>query len=603
MFSAARGHAATRIHVRGQAKIEMHAGRDTGDLVLSGALLDDTGQPLAKEAVSVTLARDGDPKQLVVFDEAHAARGCGSRLHEPQSMHATGPLTLTTDESGRFCFRITLPQERYVVQAAWAGASLVDAVKHDLFVDLARQALSLSFDPEPHIVSLDAQTSVVEAVAAIDENGVTQAGALLAIELTNERGELVANGLTNANGRLRLDMPTAKLGPPGKGELRLAFAGNVDTAKASYAADIERHARVTLRAPLVEVGGLAPAWPEDGIAIALLASWKNGPVPTGTIEARVGDIVVGAALVEGGASKVTVTFATQADAQIVPVRLRYSSSTPWFEAGDDLEIKVPVRGPSAWRQAPLVLAGLAVVGWLFLGRIRKKIPVAAPVQAKPQTKGEAKIDVVREAKSSKLGWSGRITDAHDGTPVAKARITILRPGFERAEVIASAYASDAGRFELRADTRTGDELAIEGSLHAPLKQAIPPCGELEIALVLRKRKLLERLVKWARLRGRPFDAHPEPTPGHVRRAAGNDSETARWAEAVERAAYAGGQVDARAEAEVERLAPPPPKPVAHLPNAAPAVQHLATVIDMPPVELDDGAPPDPPAPEQTNQKP
>jgi hypothetical protein len=85
---------------------------------------------------------------------------------------------------------------------------------------------------------------------------------------------------------------------------------------------------------------------------------------------------------------------------------------------------------------------------------------------------------------------------------------------------------------------------------------LPEAGELDVALVLRKRALLDRLVAWARRRGLPFDARPEPTPGHVRRAAAGEFTVARWADAVERAAFGGQVVDAHAEKEVERLAPP-----------------------------------------------
>jgi hypothetical protein len=53
---------------------------------------------------------------------------------------------------------------------------------------------------------------------------------------------------------------------------------------------------------------------------------------------------------------------------------------------------------------------------------------------------------------------------------------------------------------------------------------------------------------------------PEPTPGHVRRAAADDFQTARWADAVERAVFGGGEVDARMEGEIERMAPPEPRP-------------------------------------------
>jgi len=62
-------------------------------------------------------------------------------------------------------------------------------------------------------------------------------------------------------------------------------------------------------------------------------------------------------------------------------------------------------------------------------------------------------------------------------------------------------------------------------------------------------------VKWARRRGPPFDARPEPTPGHVRRAAGAELATARWADAVERAVFGPGEIDARTEHEIDRLAP------------------------------------------------
>jgi hypothetical protein len=94
-------------------------------------------------------------------------------------------------------------------------------------------------------------------------------------------------------------------------------------------------------------------------------------------------------------------------------------------------------------------------------------------------------------------------------------------------------------------------------------QPLPPAGELSIALVLRRRELLVRLVGWARKRGRPFDVKPEPTPGHVRRAAADDFQTARWADAVERAVFGSEDVDARVEREIERMIPPDPRLAAH----------------------------------------
>ena len=57
----------------------------------------------------------------------------------------------------------------------------------------------------------------------------------------------------------------------------------------------------------------------------------------------------------------------------------------------------------------------------------------------------------------------------------------------------------------------------------------------------------------AQVRG--FDVRPEATPGHVKRVASGEAGTARWADAVERAAFGPGDVDARIEQEIERLAP------------------------------------------------
>ena len=102
-------------------------------------------------------------------------------------------------------------------------------------------------------------------------------------------------------------------------------------------------------------------------------------------------------------------------------------------------------------------------------------------------------------------------------------------------------------------------LSAEGPLHSIFERPLPEPGMLEIALVSRKRRLLDRLVDWARRRGPPFDARPEPTPLQVRKAAGADDRVgeniAKWAQAVEQAAFDDVDVDARAEREVDDLEP------------------------------------------------
>jgi hypothetical protein len=166
---------------------------------------------------------------------------------------------------------------------------------------------------------------------------------------------------------------------------------------------------------------------------------------------------------------------------------------------------------------------------------------------------------VHASEDPHAGWTGRVIDAHEGVAISEARVVIERAGFEGVAVVASTFTDREGRFTLPATDPLGaggePRLVIEAPLHSALHQRLPPSGELKIALVSRKRKILERLVEWARQRGRPFDARPEATPGHVKRAAADGTKTAAWADAVERAAYAPGGVDARAEEEIEKLKP------------------------------------------------
>ncbi len=571
--------AGPRIHVRGSARIDAQAARDAGDLVLSGALADDGGQALAGENVALTLAREADPRQIVSFSEdGQTARSCAAGFHDandPRPQNAGGPVVLLTDEAGRFCVRVTVPRDKYVATIAWGGTTLLEGAKLDLPVDTGRQSITLRFDPEPRVVSLDKAQLTVQILASYQENQTTHAGASLPLFLTNERGDPLGAGATNSAGVLKLNVASERLGPAGRGELRVTFNGNVDLTKSVHSAPIERQARVVLQAP---DDLRIPVAPEEGISLPIAASTKGGLAPTGSVEARIGDAVVGAAPLENGKAALVVTFGGPREETDAEVRIRYLPSAPWLIPGEDAIVRVRVKGPSPWRQAPLVVAGLAVVLWLVLGRIKPKpLTPKSTMPPKAAILGEARVEVLRPTRDSRAGWSGRVIDAHDAVPIRGARVRIERPGFERAQVTASSFVNEAGRFELRAEGggEGFDELVVDGPLHAELRQPLPPCGELQIALVLRKRRLLERLVAWAKRRGRPYDTHPEPTPGHVRRAAGNDFAMAKWADAVEKAAYAGGDVDARVEAEVDRLAP-----VGVPPHGDPGL----TVRDVPPEE-------------------
>jgi hypothetical protein len=140
-------------------------------------------------------------------------------------------------------------------------------------------------------------------------------------------------------------------------------------------------------------------------------------------------------------------------------------------------------------------------------------------------------------------------------------VWIERGTFQGKTLLASAETDRLGRFALPGiGPVAGDEtIHTESRVHTRLSQPLPSPGELNIAILQRRRALLATLVSWAKQKGPPFDVRPEPTPGHVKRAAQNDFETARWASAMEDAVFGPGEIDARREAEVTRLSPEDPR--------------------------------------------
>lgn len=560
-----------KVRVRGAAKISARGWREqTGDsparveLVLSGTLNDDAGEAIPNANVVVRVVRETDAHDVGVAEGLRAARTCDSRR---APMHVTGSreapeVVAPTDEAGRFCFRAPLDPDRFkatIVYAPPGGHGLVDGAERQIGFDLSRRGLSLRFDPVPKVLEIDTPHVTVEAVALHDDDESPHVAPDLPIVLSNENEE-IGRVTSDAAGRARFALAGDKLGPPGLGELRASFAGNQDIAAATERAEIERHVKVSLKVPAADKGQLTPAVPEDGIPLQVDVTSRLGPVAEGSVEARVGEIVVGAAPVERGLARLTLTFATQSSDAYV--RLRYVPASPWYEPTSEPTIKVPIRGPSLLSKAPILIAGLAVLAFFLLGRVSGPKIKPEPAPPKPDAAPEAKpkLEVVKAAARGQEGWTGRVVDAHDATPVQNARVWIERGTFEGRSLLASAQTGADGRFELPGIGPTqGDEtIHTEARLHARLSQALPPAGEINIALLQRRRALLASLVAWAKKKGPPFDVRPEPTPGHVRRAANldrPDPETAQWAAAMEDAVFGPGEIDARREAEVAKLAP------------------------------------------------
>ena len=547
--------AAPLLKIRGHLVLDAQARGNHEGLVLNGRLTDDLGAPVAEGAVAIALRSAAPAPAAGARVSETAAVTCGARPVTARE----AVLDATSDEAGRFCVRLPLAAGRFSVAIRADASSDYEGAAIELPFEIGRRTVSLHFDPEVRTASIDATELNLEAVAAFEDDAGGLAAPALTVTLEREDGARLASGDTDASGRARLRVDATKLGAPGPGMLRLRYAGNASNADCMHTASFNRSARVTLAPAELVVGGA----PEDGIAIPIIANTKAGPVMSGSIEATIGDRSVGAAPVRSGRADLLVSFPAHS-AGDVPLRVRYAPDTPWVLGGDPLLINVPVHAPVPTRQWPLLGGAALLAVWLIAGRLRSARRSAAAHTATLRgsaqaSSGVAEIAIVRALTQSDQHRSlaGTVIDAHDRSPVAGAHVSVEQREMTEVRVVVAGVTGADGRFELQLAALSGPaDLVAEGALHASLRLPLPRAQTVEIALVLRKRRMVDELVRWARRRGAPFDATPDATPGHVRAAGGErEPDVAAWAEAVENAAFSDAAIDAEAEARIALATP------------------------------------------------
>jgi hypothetical protein len=585
---------ATRVRLKGTTRIEAHTGRSSGELALGGIVVDDAGKPAATR-VGIRLTRGDGAGSLVgghfVADdlplETLLPESCISRA--PVSglvLESATRLVVPTDDSGRFCVRLLLARDRYVAHLAALPTDLLEESRLDVPIDGRVKPVVLTMSlpaataaATPWAVALDEDAVAVDVAAATDADGVATPVGGVTVDLTNEAGVRLGEATTDASGRAHFVVPTDRVGAMGRGELRASFAGDAELGPGASAVPIERRTHVRLLVPSA-VGGVLPA-AASGTTFGLRVvaepqcakrGCKSAPaIPTGVVEARAGDAIVGAGTLEGGVTRVPILLEVP-HAASVALSLRYIGDAPWFLTSDDTEVMQPVREPMPWGKLATALAGAMVLAW-FLGTRApfRAAAVRAPARGGTRPRPVAGVHLV-EALPDVPRWRGCVVDAHDGAPIPGAEIAIEQAGFDGVRVLCRTTADARGAFTLSlTDTGAeaaanppapgaqelarGSSLVAESSLHASVRRPTPAFGTVEIALVLRRRALLDRLVAWARARGGALNTSAEPTPAQVRSAAG-DERVARWAAATERAAFGWEPVDAATQSAVDRLAPP-----------------------------------------------
>jgi hypothetical protein len=539
-----------RIHVHGTSTLDVQTARENGELGFTGVLRDDAGRALSGKTLRVKVSEGPEGPPLPV------ARCVGGGRSDPREPH--GGLEVTSDDLGRFCVSVpTSGQTPYLAHFEWAGDAAVDGTRLDLHVDPSRRALALRFVlDDTKVIDLDRPTFEVDVTTEIEERvDASLPRESFLLTLGDERPGGVLGQARTVSGKAHFSVPRAKLGAPGQGELRVHFDGDGTTSPADRTVSIVRRATVGIGVPAAESGALRAGDPEDGVPVVVEARTPSGvAVTTGIVEATVDGRAVGSAPVEGGRAELVLHFTPDAEAKSANVELRYASDAPWYVPGSGAAVRLPIQGTGPLRRVLVLAASLGVVVWLALARRRVPTPSATKPE-RPAPTGDPGIAVLRTSKDMRLGWTGRVVDAHEGTGVAEADVRVERPSFTGVEILSRTTTDAAGRFELRcAVARKGDRLVTAARFHRTVERPLPVSGEIEVALVRRKRAVLERLVNWAKTAGGAYRGHGEPTPALVARADPSPN-VGEWARAVEDASFGPDAVDADREEEVEKMAP------------------------------------------------
>jgi len=540
---------AVKLRVRGGTHIDARASGRSGRLEVRGTLRDDASRPLEGRLRLLLAAGAGMPP-VSVGEPTACAPTLAAQLHASRS-----EVLIDTAGDGSFCLALPGALEHGVVSLSFDGDRLFDKSETAVPIDASRHALLLSFSPEPKQLALERDAHSIWVDTRLEpSDDVPDEPLQLRLVLSPADGKEreLARTSVRPGERAELSVRSSDLGDPGVANLSVEFAGSDSVQPARRSARVVLTAQVVLSLP----GSVPPSVPSDGVDLDLAVGSTRGAVPGGAVEALVGGQSAGTAPVNAGTARLVAAFAAPTTG-VVPVTLRYLPDAPWWVAGDAITVNVPVAPESPWRRLPWVLAALAIGAWVIQswwrpGRTEKPEPERSSLPpARPS------LDVI-ELGPVDAGWHGRVLDAHEGTPIVGAKVTVVAPSFEGDGVQSSAVSDDQGRFELPAGERAeGARLIATARWHATLEKPLPPPGRVQVNLVSRRRALLGRLVEWANRMGKPWSRPGDATPGHVagvaqpRRA----EDVGAWARAVERAAYGPEAPDADEEGRIREQEP------------------------------------------------
>ena len=544
LFWAAGSSADAPLRITGSLTIDANASVHQGSSEVHARLLDDAGHPVAGVELQIK----------PVAAPTWTAREC--RAHTAElGPNADGAYLAHSDGSGGLCAHFEGLAEHAEFELSFSDPNgfYASATRH-VIADSATRSVEMAFSPAPTVLALERDAQVLSLVTRpVPPLAAGETATLLRISLSVKRGAGPPHQLGEAAIELgnsaEFRVPSQALGAPGSVEISAEFPGSVSTRAAHTSA----HVTCTARAVLSLAEPVAPSHPEAGVRVRVRVDSVAGPVPSGSVEARSGSASLGSARVTAGSAELNVQL-DESLAKARPLELRYVADSPWWLPAQALAVELPILPPSPWRRIAWVAGVLALGAWLLASWQRpRRLERGAPIVLRPTLR--APVDVI-EVGDAASGWHGRVVDAHDGSAIEGAVLSVRLPAFDGQGVLCTTRSAGGGVFAIDAIALPGPGAALEvrAPWHTPIAEPMPPTGHLLLSLVSRRRTILGRFVAWTRGDAEWGPAH-EPTPGEVARRAGRP-EVAAWAKAIDEAAFGPDPLSETKEQAVVAREPP-----------------------------------------------
>lgn len=447
------------VRVRGESRIELGVTHVDIGISITGALRDELGAPLTGRLLAL---------EAVPLDEPQ----------EPSRAQ------LTTDAEGRFALELADPAHDYRLLAMFAGDATHRGVRVERRVERARSDVRLELRlPFGHTIDLDAPELVVEAVAESDVGGGG-----VTMRLSDETGRELARGVTDRAGRLRVRVPSARLGAPGAGLVRIESLRDDRRAEAQTEARVVRR-----RAVFLELSPVARSV-EAGQSIALRgkASTQVAPralVPVGlfTGERHLATVMTD----ERGLFDAELWLDARKGPLEIVARTEGDATGAYPAAEASVRITIEAARPVPLTWLALSAALLALGAWFTTRRRRR---AALELEPAPRMRAEdvPSISPARaHGRRQRQEVSGRVIDARGERPIAGARITVRRHD----ELVCMLASDEAGHFESPPLPAGRARLSIEaaGFLGTDIDLELPHRGEWS-AVVIRLESLRARAL-------------------------------------------------------------------------------------------------------------